>query len=176
MKPDDRRNTARILASAPTIDRPPAIDRPEVTRAVCRGVCRLLYASGFACVAEMPLPDGRRADIVAMSASGAIWIVEVKSSLEDFRTDRKWTGYKEFSDEFFFAVGPEFPQAIIPPDEGLILADRFGGDIVRHGVPYPRLPASRRTALTRRFARFAALKLQTTTDPDFARELGAVAD
>lgn len=168
MKPNDGLDVAESLVSTLKID------RPEVTRSVCRGVCRLLFANGFACVAEMPLPDGRRADVVAMSDAGTIWIVEVKSSLEDFRIDQKWPDYKAFADEFFFAVGPDFPRSILPDDEGLILADRFGGEIVRRGTPLPRLAGARRTALTRRFARFAALKLQTAADPDFARELGAI--
>jgi hypothetical protein len=170
MNPNNGEDTARILASAL------ATERPEVTRAVCRGACRLLYANGFACVTELPLPDGRRADIVGMSDAGTIWIVEVKSSMEDFRVDQKWPDYKAFCDEFFFAVSPDFPRLILPEDEGLILADRFGGEIARHGTPRPRLTGSRRTALTRRLARFAALKLQTVSDPDFARELAVVTD
>ena len=99
------------------------------------GVGRLVRTLGFSSLNELPLPNGRRADIVALSASGDIWIIEVKSSVEDFRADQKWPEYREFSDQLYFAVAPEFPVDILPADTGLILADRFGGEIVR---PAPR--------------------------------------
>lgn len=138
--------------------------RDAITREVCRGVGRLLRALGFASVNELALPNGRRADVVGLSAAGDIWIVEVKSSVEDFRVDHKWPEYRDFSDALFFAVAPGFPVDILPQDAGLILADRYGGEIVRP-APEARLAPARRKAMTLRFARASALTLQTLCDP-----------
>lgn len=138
--------------------------RDAITREVCRGVCRLLRDLGHACIVELPLPNGRRADVVGLSQSGDIWIVEVKSGIEDFRTDHKWPEYREFSDALFFAVAPGFPVELLPGDTGLILADRYGGEIVRQ-APEMRLAPARRKAMTLRFAHCAALALQTALDP-----------
>ena len=116
----------------------------------------------------MSLANGRRADVVGLSPAGDIWIVEVKSCLEDLRVDSKWPEYRDFSDALFFAVAPGFPVEILPADTGLILADRFGGEIVRP-APETRLAAARRKAMTLRFARAAAFSLQALTDPGFAK-------
>ncbi len=140
------------------------LSRDAVTRQVCRGVCRLLRGLGYACIAELPLPNGRRADVVGLSPSGDLWIVEVKSSVEDFRTDHKWPEYRDFSDALFFAVAPGFPLDLLPADTGLILADRYGGEIVRV-APETRLAPARRKAMTLRFAHCAALSLQAVLDP-----------
>jgi hypothetical protein len=138
--------------------------RDAITREVCRGVGRLLRAHGFACLNELPLPNGRRADVIGLSMSGDIWIVEVKSGVEDFRVDNKWPEYRDFSDALFFAVAPDFPVGILPADTGLILADRYGGEIVR-AAPEHRLAPARRKSMTLRFARAAALTLQSIIDP-----------
>jgi len=138
--------------------------RDAVTREVCRGVGRLLRALGHASLNELPLPNGRRADVVGLSAAGDIWIVEVKSSVEDLRVDHKWPEYREFSDALFFAVAPAFPLDLIPADTGLILADRYGAEIVRP-APEHRLAPARRKSMTLRFARAAALTLQAVADP-----------
>ncbi len=141
-----------------------AIRRDAITREVCRGAGRMMRALGFASLNELPLPNGRRADIVGLSPSGDIWIVEVKSGVEDFRVDNKWPEYRDFSDALFFAVAPALPVDILPADTGLILADRYGGEIVRP-APETRLAAARRKAMTLRFARAAALTLQSAIDP-----------
>lgn len=129
-----------------------------------RGVGRLLGAHGLACVLEMPLANGRRADVVGLSAKGDLWIVEVKSSIEDFRADHKWPEYMDFSDRLYFAVGAAFPLALIPEATGLIVADRYGGELVRHPVEV-RLAPARRKAMTLAFARLAAARLSRTIDP-----------
>lgn len=138
--------------------------RDAVTREVRRGVGRSLRALGLACLNELPLPNGRRADVVALSTAGDIWIVEIKSSIEDLRADNKWPEYRDFCDALFFAVAPDFPVDILPGDTGLILADRYGGEIVRQ-APEQRLASARRKAMTLRFARAAALTLQAVADP-----------
>ena len=119
---------------------------------------------GFAVINELSLANGRRADVVGLSPAGDIWIVEVKSCLDDLRVDSKWPEYRDFSDALFFAVAPGLPVDILPADTGLILADRFGGEIVRP-APETRLAAARRKAMTLRFARAAAFSLQALADP-----------
>jgi hypothetical protein len=131
--------------------------RPETTDAVTRGAARLFMALGYAPLLEVGLPNGRRADILALSPRGQIAIVEVKSGIEDFRADRKWGDYLPFCDAFFFAVAPEFPIQVLPPDPGLIVADAFDGAVVRD-APASTLSGPRRKALTLAFARLAALR------------------
>jgi hypothetical protein len=132
---------------------------------ICRGVGRLLKAHGFACVNEVGLANGRRADIAGISESGEIWIVEVKSCLEDFRSDSKWPEYREFCDRLFFAVDPAFIRDVLPADTGHIVADRYGGEIVLP-APEHKLVAARRKAMTLCLARVAAFRLQSLGDPE----------
>jgi hypothetical protein len=132
---------------------------------ICRGVARLLKAHGFAAVCEVALANGRRADVAGLSEAGEIWIIEVKSCLQDFRSDQKWPDYREFCDRLFFAVQPDFPREVLPPDTGLIVADRYGGDIVR-AAPEHRLAGARRKTVTLRLAHTAALRLQAAIDPE----------
>jgi len=129
--------------------------RPETTDLVTRGAARLMIAMGFAPLLEVGLPNGRRADAMALGARGQIVICEVKSGLEDYRTDRKWGEYLPFCDAFYFAVAPEFPQEVLPPEPGLIVADAFGGAVIRP-PPHTPLAGARRKALTIAFARLAA--------------------
>jgi hypothetical protein len=133
------------------------VSRPETTAAVTRGAARLLTALGYAPLAEVTLPNGRRADLMALGRRGEIFIVEVKSSLEDFRTDQKWQEYQPYCDAFAFAVGPEFPREILPQEPGLIVADGFGGAVLREAQAVP-LAGARRKALTLAFARLAAMR------------------
>lgn len=131
--------------------------RPETTATVTRGAARFLVALGYAPLAEVALPNGRRADLMAIGRKGEILIVEVKSSVEDFRTDQKWHEYQPYCDAFAFAVAPEFPREILPEEPGLIVADGFGGAILRE-APVIQLVGARRKALTLAFARLAALR------------------
>jgi hypothetical protein len=134
-----------------------SVSRPETTEVVTRGAAKLLVALGYAPVAEVGLPNGRRADLMAVGPKGEIVIVEVKSSLEDFRCDQKWGEYGPYCDAFYFAVAPEFPRDILPGDCGLIIADGFGGAVVEEARIEPLAPA-RRKALTLAFARLAAMR------------------
>ncbi len=131
---------------------------------ILRGVARALRAADQAVLPEVPLANGRRADLLALDRSGLITLVEIKSCRADFRADRKWQHYLEYCDRFYFAVAAGFPQDLLPPDEGLILADRFAGEIVREARPRP-LAAARRKAMLIRFARAAAGRLQLLLDP-----------
>lgn len=123
--------------------------RPETTLAVTRGARRLLRASGFAVLGELPLPNGRRADLVALAPDGALRIVEVKSSRADFQADRKWADYRDYCDRFYFAAPAELDVALFPDDAGLIVADAHGGMLAREAPVLRLAPASRRAMLVR---------------------------
>jgi hypothetical protein len=116
-------------------------------------------------VSELGLPSGRRADLVALDGGGQIWIVEIKSSIEDFRADQKWMDYRMHCDRLFFATTLEVPCEIFPKDTGLIVADAFGGQIVCE-APEHRLPAPTRKCMMLLFAHAAALRLQSLIDPN----------
>jgi hypothetical protein len=131
---------------------------------IARGTRRLLRAAGWASVTELALPSGRRADIVALGGDSSIAIVEIKSSLADFRADRKWQDYRFHSDQLFFAVPPEMPLEVMPPDTGLIVADAFGAEIVRE-APVHRMAGATRRAMVLRFAVAAADRLHALADP-----------
>ena len=131
--------------------------RPETTLSVTRGAARLLMDMGYAPLLEVCLPNGRRADVMAVGRKGDIVICEVKSGIEDYRVDRKWPEYAPFCDAFFFAVAPEFPQDVLPEEPGLIVADAFGGAVVRD-APVAALAPARRKALILAFARLGALR------------------
>jgi hypothetical protein len=132
--------------------------------AVARGTSRLLHSLGLACVSELALPSGRRADLVALSGNGDIWIVEIKSSVADFRADQKWIEYRLHCDRLFFATTLEVPCEIFPTDTGLIVADAFGATI-KCEAPEHRLPAATRKRMMLRFAHAAASRLHALMDP-----------
>lgn len=129
-----------------------------------RGAGRLLRDSGFSILPEVTLATGRRADIMAIGEKGEIWIVEIKSSPQDFYADGKWHEYWEFCDRFYFAVAPELDAAILPAEAGLIVADSWGAEIIRHPAEAP-LSMARRKATILRFARLAAGRLHGLYDP-----------
>ncbi len=134
--------------------------------AIQRGVTRLMRLHGFATLTEATLASGRRADVLALGPAGEIFIVEIKSSLADFRSDRKWPDYCDFSDRFYFATAADFDHRALPAGQGLIVADRHGGEFVRHPPDHP-LTAARRKAMTLLFARRAAGRLEAARDPEF---------
>jgi hypothetical protein len=136
----------------------------ETALRIARGAARLLHAHGFCVVSELPLPSGRRADLVALNAGGEIWIVEIKSSVADFRADQKWQDYRAHCDRLFFATCMEVPCEIFPPDTGLIVADAFGAEL-KCEAPEHRLAAPTRKSMMLLFARAAALRLQSLADP-----------
>lgn len=146
------------------------IARPERTRAVSRGVSRLMRASGFAVVQEMTFANGRRADVVALGPDQEIVVIEVKSGIEDFRTDQKWPDYRDYCDRFFFAVDADFPVDVLDADVGVIMADAYGGAMVREAPAHKLTPPRRRT-LTIAFAHLAAQRLAILNDPESAAEI-----
>ncbi len=137
----------------------------DAAAAIARGLGRMLRRLGHAHISELSLANGRRADVVALTKSGEIWIIEIKSSLEDYRADTKWPEYWGYADLVLFAVAPNFPTAVLPEDAGLILADRYDAEIIR--MPQMRrLPPARRRAMQLAFAHAAAMRLAYAIDPD----------
>lgn len=136
---DDGRQSARALA-------------------VRRGVQRLLIEMGHAVLPEVTLKTGRRADLMVLTQKGEFWIIEIKSSIEDFRVDRKWPEYRQFCDRLFFATHPEVPADIFPEECGFILSDGYGAELLRD-APLHSLAGASRKALTLRFARSGAQRL-----------------
>lgn len=133
-------------------------------RLLARGVCRLLSALGYASLTEFTLRSGRRADVMAIEPGGRTLIVEIKSSIEDFRSDHKWPEYRDFCDLFYFAVPEGFPLELIPEDCGLMVADAYEATILRES-PLEKVNAARRRSLTLRFGCTAAQRLTQLTDP-----------
>lgn len=133
--------------------------------AIARGTQRLLTSLGRACVGELALPSGRRADLVALGEDGEIWIIEIKSSIADFRADQKWEDYRLHCDRLLFATTIDVPHEIFPPDAGLIVADQFGAHLVLE-PPEHRLHGATRRSMLLLFARAAARRLQALADPD----------
>jgi len=137
---------------------------------VQRGVMRFLRATyDFCCFAEVPLANGRRADVLGIGPKGEIWIVEIKSSLIDYRVDAKWPNYKDYCDRFFFAKPPELDGGIFPADEGLIVADGHGAEILRQAVD-TGLPPARRRAMLLKLVRLGADRVHQLMDPLTAGE------
>lgn len=122
-----------------------------------RGVMRLLTQFNIACLPELVLPNHRRADLMALTDKGEIWIIEIKSGLADFQADDKWPDYLPYCDRFYFAVAADFPTERLPPEAGLILADAYGAEIIRDNEQ-PKLAAARRHLLTRRMARIGGFR------------------
>ncbi len=145
---------------------------PERSLAVRRAAARLCARLGWAPVHEVPLPNGRRADILALRPDGGFACIEVKSGLRDFQTDHKWPDYREFSDALYFAVDTDFPQDALPEQTGLIVAWEGTAEIVRTAPEHP-LSGARRRSLLQRFALVAALRLATLDDPAGMADLRA---
>lgn len=135
-------------------------DRSDKGVRLAKGVQVLLTAMGYESLREVKLRTRRRVDVMGINSKGRIIVVEVKSGPADFRVDEKWTEYLEFCDEYYFAVDEDFPQNLLPTDQGLIIADGFGEAIVTPSADF-KLNASRRRNVILRFARIAARRLNT---------------
>lgn len=151
----------------PLADDLPVMDRSNAAGLLARGLARFFAAHGLVSLPEFTLRCGRRADLLCLDAKCRITIVEIKSSVEDFRCDQKWPDYLEYCDRFYFAVPQSFPQALIPPQQGLMVADGYGATVVRESDDFT-LSGARRRALLLQFAQLAALRLQACHDPQGA--------
>lgn len=136
----------------------------QITPTVSRGVCRLLHNMGYGAITEFGLSNARRADVFALNDKGDVAIVEIKLSVADFRGDEKWPEYLPHCDRFYFAVAEAFPHELIPQTTGLIVADRFGGAVVRE-APQQRMATNLRNKEIKRFALYAANRLRRIQDP-----------
>jgi hypothetical protein len=152
--------SVNLLPAAPPVDG----RQSPIALAIARGTARYLHALGYCVVSELPLPSGRRADLVALGGDGEVLIVEIKSSVADFRADQKWMDYRLHCDRLFFATIVDVPREIFPPDAGLIVADSFGASIVGEAPKHRLTPARRKTVMLR-FAHAAALRLHALVDP-----------
>lgn len=149
----------------PVPDPNPTDDLPaQPGQRLARGVGRMLYGFGHASLAEFVPAKGLRVDVISIGPKGEIWIVECKSSRADFVADRKWQGYLEWCDRFFWACDTAFPQQMLPDGAGLILADAYGAELVRMPAE-TRLAPARRNRLTRQIARVASSRVQALVDP-----------
>ena len=138
--------------------------QPKPGQLLARGVCRYLASLDFVTVVELVPSTGLRVDVMGLGPKGEIWIVECKSSREDFITDQKWHGYLEWCDRYFWAVDEDFPTDLLPDSSGLIIADAYEAEIVRMGAEHKVAPA-RRKALVHKFARHAATRWHAARDP-----------
>ncbi len=138
---------------------------------VARGVCRMLLRHDCVAIAEVPLADGRRADLMGLDAHGNIIIVEIKVSRADLLGDAKWNDYLAHCDRFFWAVpegfdlSPFAQEAFLPSRAGLIVADRYDAAVVREASTVP-LAAATRKKCTLAFARRSARRVINLLDPD----------
>ena len=146
-------------------DRPRGRDRAAE---IFRGVTRFLAEHNESSLSEFTLKTGRRVDLIALDHRGIVTIIEIKSSVADFRSDKKWQEYLDFCDRFFFAVATDFPIRRLPDTCGIILADGFGASVLRKS-PELKLNATRRKSLMLSFARTSAVRLLEYTDPDWIR-------
>jgi hypothetical protein len=133
--------------------------------AIRRGTLRYLAALGHAALAEVPLPSGRRADLLSLAPDGSLWIVEIKSSRADLAADMKWPDYRLHCDRLYFATTPDLPADLFPEETGLILADAYGAALHRDAPDHRLAPATRRSLLTR-FATLGAARLMRLEDPN----------
>jgi len=144
-------------------------EAPPIAAEVARGVTRLFCRQDLFAICEVPLPNGRRADMMAIDAKGSLTIVEIKVAKSDLLGDGKWTAYLEFCDRFFWAFPPHLAgicegERFLPNEAGLIVADRYDAALVRDAMHRPLAPARRKAELLR-FARRAARRLSAQIDP-----------
>lgn len=154
-------------------DAEPLLAALQPGQRIARGVQRYLRSEGFASILEFVPAPGLRVDVIGLGPKGEIWIVECKSSRADFTGDRKWSGYLEWCDRFFWAVDGDFPVDLLPEASGIIIGDAYGAEVARWPGETP-LSGARRKAVTRKFSRTAADRLQLLLDPKSVRLLGAL--
>jgi len=154
------------LPFAPMSDQPLNKSRKQISKTamLTRGVSRFFADMGFGSLTEFRLPNGRRVDIIALSGDGTFSIIEVKSSVQDFRSDLKWPNYLPYCNRFYFAVAECFPLDILPDDCGIIIADKFTASIER-GPAERSIHGTRRQLQLKRFALISSERLQRIIDP-----------
>lgn len=147
-------------------EKPP---RESMAPLLARGLTRHLLQRGWMALPEVTLPNGRRADLMAMSRTGQLWIVEIKSSVEDFRADGKWREYLPFCDRFYFASHAAVPLAIFPEEVGLFLADGFDAELIRECPSEGKIAGATRKSLLVQLGWLAGQRWLAATDPGAMR-------
>lgn len=175
------------LADTPASDplvraAPELIGLPENQLAIRRATTMLCGRLAWVVLHEVPLPNGRRADILALRPDGGFVCIEVKSGPRDFLTDGKWPEYRPYCDALYFAVDDGFPQELLPDDVGVMVACigphclpkgvTADADLLREAPAHRLAPATRR-ALMQRFATIAAGRLAALEDPAITASLRA---
>ena len=158
------------MSTAPeSILQPCFSDEAPIAAEVARGVTRLFCRQDRFAICEVPLPNGRRADMMAIDSKGALTIVEIKVAKADLLGDCKWTDYLDYCDRFYWAVPPALAglceaERFLPSEAGLIVADRYDAVLTREAMHRPLAPARRKAEMLR-FARRAARRLSAQIDP-----------
>jgi hypothetical protein len=160
---------------ATQLESPCFADSPPIAAEVARGVTRLFCRQDLFAICEMPLPNGRRADLMAIGAQGHLTIVEIKVAKADLVGDSKWRDYLDYCDRFFWAVPPQLARILeeeryLPGEAGLIVADRYDAAVVREAADRPLAPARRKAELLH-FARRAARRLSAQVDPSLGEAI-----
>jgi len=148
------------------------ISLPQIQLAIRRAAAQFCSQNAWAVLHELPLPNGRRADLLALRPDGGFVCIEVKSGPRDFQTDLKWPDYREFCDALYFAVDSGFPLALLPEEVGVIVTSGQEADMMRPAPSHP-LPPARRRSLLQRFATIAATRLSALDDPMITASLRA---
>ncbi len=160
---------------ASTLDSKPAAGQPSTSAIssadVARGIMRLFARNDIWCIPEMPLKNGRRADLMGIDAKGRIVIVEIKVARGDLLGDHKWPDYLDCCDRFYWGLAPCLDrspldgEAFQPEACGIIVADSYDAEIVRQ-APLSPLSAARRKAQIEQLARAAMRRHTAMLDPD----------
>jgi hypothetical protein len=153
-----------VALEIPTSALKPDGRQSETATAIQRGVGRLLRSHNYTVLTEFTLASGRRADLIGLAPDGTLWIIEIKSSPEDFKADSKWPEYRDYCDRFSFAIPQSMEPDMMPGEAGLIVADQWGAEILREASLHP-LHASRRRAVLIAFGRAGAQRLHGLWDP-----------
>ena len=136
-----------------------SFDVVDDAKGLVLGVQALFYDLGYCSITEMRLSSGRRVDVIGLDRRGRFAVAEIKTNLADLRSDQKWPEYLAFCDVFYFAVPVNFPIEIVPTETGLIVADQFGGEILRPSQHHI-MTMGRRNRQIMQFARTAGMRLR----------------
>lgn len=148
------------MGDSPISERQESFDAASVAR----GICRLFARNDIWCLPEMPLRNGRRADLMGIDPKGRIVIVEIKVARGDLTGDGKWPDYLDYCDRFYWGLPPVLDRSCLESEDyrpdccGVIVADGYDAEIVRPAPSHP-LAAARRKKEVERLAR-AALRRQ----------------
>ncbi|GBQ81343.1 hypothetical protein AA13595_0606 [Gluconacetobacter johannae DSM 13595] len=157
-------------------------DLAENQIVIRRAILHLCGQMGWSSLNELPLPDGRRADIMALRPDNGFVCIEIKSGPRDFLTDSKWPRYRDWCDQFFFAVDRAFPLALLPDSAGLMIVATdmrppgyatIAESAITRDAPTIPLASARRRKLTHLFATQAAERLGRLDDPAITASLRA---